>query len=333
MKVLCVSVLVLDILAVDLPKVADPGEEITSTKSIEVHLGGHAANISINLRNLGMRNGDVGIIGAVGDDVFGNLIEKELKKKSIVTYLQKIKGATTCKNMILVVKGEDRRFHTELCPVPEVNQVFSILEKETPEVFYAGTTGIMDGFDTKLKDIFRKAKELGCITFIDPVIPHHSWDYLHGVLKWVDIFHSNDIEAINFTKKDNIEEALNQILRKGVGMGIITLGNRGLLAANQEYKIRMPAFKVQAIDPTGAGDAFTSGLVYKILEIEREKLFNLRKLDKDQLLPLLIFGEAVGAACVMNVGTTAGIIRNKINKIFRNKAKKIFEKTDIKKMK
>ena len=78
-----ISVLVADILVVDLSKVADPGELVIVNKSIEVHLGGHAANISRVLRKLSLPEGSVSVIGAVGDDLFATYIVESLKRNGI----------------------------------------------------------------------------------------------------------------------------------------------------------------------------------------------------------------------------------------------------------
>jgi len=331
MLVLCVSVLVLDILAVDLPKVADPGELIIAPKGIEVHLGGHAANVAIDLRRLGLREGDVCVAGAVGRDVFSDSVEKRLRRSGVVAYLQRARGTHTGKCMILVVKDEDRRFHSEPGPAPSPRHVLSILKRERPRIFYVGTTGVMGQLDCALKDVLRKAKEMSCTTFVDPVVPYrHGWNYLDEALQWVDIFHSNDVEAASFTGERDPERALEVILEKGVGMAIVSLGDLGLLAANQRYKVRMPAFNVQAVDPTGAGDAFTSGVIHGILQVGAEKPLKVAELARDRLLHVLVYGEAVGAACVMGVGTTSGVTRRRIGALMKSQGSTVADCASIK---
>jgi len=330
MLVLCVSVLVLDILAVDLPKIADPGELVSAPKGIEVHLGGHAANVSIDLRRLGLLEGDVGVAGAVGQDIFGDFVENELKSSGVVAHLQRVRGTCTGKCVILVVKGEDRRFHSESSPAPSPRHVLSILKRLKPRIFYVGTAGVMAQLDYALKDIFRKAKEMGCTTFVDPVVPHsHGWNYLDEALRWVDIFHSNDVEAASFTGERDPEAALEAILEKGIGMAIVSLGEGGLLAANRRYKLRMPAFKVQVLDPTGAGDAFTSGVIQGLLQIGLKKPFKVAELARDKLLRALVYGEAAGAACVMEIGTTSGVTRSRVDALMKSQENRVLDRASI----
>ena len=49
MLVTCAGVYVVDIFAADLPKVSDPGELVYAPRGIEVYIGGHSVNVSINL--------------------------------------------------------------------------------------------------------------------------------------------------------------------------------------------------------------------------------------------------------------------------------------------
>jgi ribokinase len=333
MLTLCVSVLVLDIIAAGLPRVAEPGEVVIPSGGIEIHVGGHAANISINLRRLGLKEGDVGVIGAVGDDLPAHFIDSELRNYGVITYLQRASGPTG-KNVILVVKGQDRRFHSEIPPSPTPSHVVSILRKERPRIFYVGTTGIMKQIDNALEDILKEAKGMGCITFVDPVVPpDNDWSYLRGALKWTDIFHSNDVEAIHFTGEADPESALETIMKMGVSLGIVSMGERGLLAANKRIWISLPSFKVNAIDPTGAGDALAAGIIHGLLRFDVSRPVKVAELTQTALLDILIYAEAVGAACVMRVGTTSGVTPRRVNRLMESQAAKIRELASIRMIK
>jgi sugar/nucleoside kinase (ribokinase family) len=66
MLVTCAGILVADMFAVDLPKVSAPGELTFVPRGIEMYVGGHSANVSINLRRMGLSEGDVSCVGPVG---------------------------------------------------------------------------------------------------------------------------------------------------------------------------------------------------------------------------------------------------------------------------
>jgi ribokinase len=55
---------------------------------------------------------------------------------------------------------------------------------------------------------------------------------------------------------DDAKKCAEFLLRQGMRRIVITLGERGCLVAGSEGWEIIPAFKVQAVDTTGAGDAF-----------------------------------------------------------------------------
>ena len=56
------------------------------------------------------------------------------------------------------------------------------------------------------------------------------------------------------------EVAARALLARGAGTVILTLGERGALVVSADTVQHMPAVRVQAVDPTGAGDAFVGSL-------------------------------------------------------------------------
>jgi ribokinase len=58
------------------------------------------------------------------------------------------------------------------------------------------------------------------------------------------------------------ELAAAHLISLGVKLAAIKLGEKGCFIASQEGKYSCPAFKVDVVDTTGAGDAFTAGLLY-----------------------------------------------------------------------
>jgi len=256
--------------------------------------------------------------------------------RECLTFLEKVKESGTSIDLILVVKGEDRRFHIDvganyyLSP----NHVKTILKEEKPFIFYVGATGLLGKFDEKLSNILQEAKMLGCTTFVDPIAPYkHGWDYLISSLKWIDIFHCNNIEALNMTGKENLEEAIEDLLKKGVNLVIVTMGENGLIARNKEVRIKMPAFKLQTINPTGAGDAFCAGVIYHIVQTMYHKKLKISEMSINELILTLLEGEAIGVACVTNVGTTTAVTRENVDRLLKEQGSIIMKNILISKVK
>lgn len=102
---------------------------------------------------------------------------------------------------------------------------------------------------------------------------------------------AEEITGIPVNDLDGAKKAAAYFRSKGVEKIVITLGSRGVFVSDGPVEEIIPAFHVDAIDTTGAGDAFNGGL--------------LAALSKDQSLPEAVrFGQAVAALSVQKIGTT-----------------------------
>ena len=81
----------------------------------------------------------------------------------------------------------------------------------------------------------------------------------------------NEVEAEELTgipvsDLESAKKAAGFFYDKGVKKVIITLGSRGVFVSSDGREESVPAFKVDAIDTTGAGDAFNGGLLAALAE-------------------------------------------------------------------
>ena len=111
--ILLVGFLVADIVVPELDKVAEPGELVFVPKGIHLSVGGHPANIAIDLIKMNFNPRNITLISAVGKDIFGDFIVDTLKRYDFKLMIERVEVPTN-KNVILVIKGQDRRFHVEV---------------------------------------------------------------------------------------------------------------------------------------------------------------------------------------------------------------------------
>jgi len=327
MLVTCSGILVSDIIAAGLPKISKPGELTFAPLGIKLCIGGHAANVSIDLTKLCLPRREISLVGAVGQDLFGDFMEGELKKHGITTHLERVRKAATSADLILVVKGEDRRYHADVGANYWLNpdHVLATLKEEKPLIFYVGATGLLGEFDKRLVEVLKAAKRQNCVTFVDPVVPYkHGWGTLLSALKWVDIFHCNNVEALAMTKKKELSEAI-EALSKDSKLTVVTTGEHGLLAKVKEQEINMPAFKVPTVDPSGAGDAFCAGMICRLIQTLHHKRQEICEISTENLLRILLEGEASGAACVTDIGTTTSVTRKNVDKLLKEQGSTIIK--------
>ena len=88
------------------------------------------------------------------------------------------------------------------------------------------------------------------------------------------------------------------LIGKGVKIVAIKLGVEGCYVTDGHERLRIEAFKVKAVDTTGAGDAFCAGLLYGLL---KEK--SLQECGR--------LGNFVASRCVMKMGARSGLPHRK----------------------
>lgn len=329
LAVLTSGFMVADIIAADLPKIADPGHLVFAPKGIKLTIGGHPCNVSIDLIQLGLEKGSVGAVGAVGKDVFGAFIRSTLEEKGVLTYLTELKEVGTTKNIALVVKGEDRRFHVDLGASwyldPEV--VAKRVTELKPKIVYTAS-GICGKFDERLSDVLRAAKKVGSLTFVDVIEPYgRPWSYIVEHLEYADVFHCNDIELRNIFKVESLEAALRAVNEKVNGVTFVTLGRKGAMAILKSGKgMKQKSFNVEVVDPTGAGDAFSAGVIYSLLK--RKNFKEISSMTVEELKEILMFGQASGAACVTGIGTTTSVTKENVTSILNLQGKQVLDSTE-----
>lgn len=118
-------------------------------------------------------------------------------------------------------------------------------------------------------------------------------------LKGAYLVTPNEVEAEEFTgiavkDLESADRAAAVFFAKGVENVLITLGSRGVYLATKDRSEIIPGFRVDAIDTTGAGDAFNGGLLAALSEGK-------------ELWQAIPFAQAVAALSVQRLGTTASM--------------------------
>lgn len=315
-----------DILVPNLPCIGEPGSLIYAPNGIHLNPGGHSSNVAMDLVQLGLA--DVTAVGAVGRDEIGKLLVSQLKNRGVIPYPELKTESTTAKNIALLVKGEDRRFISELTAnsLLSLKHLEYVLLKTKPGILYQGTLGGLPDIENSLTELLRQTRNLGIISFIDVIMPTNGWSYLKSALPFIDILHANVMEAKSFTGETNQKKIVEKIVNGGVSVALVTDGSNGLIAGTRNHFIEMPAFDVNQIDPTGAGDALSAGI---IAYIKNNNITRNKIIAQDTLIELLIQGHAAGAACVTGIGATTNVTKEKVEHILNNQRENILKKTQI----
>jgi len=144
-----------------------------------------------------------------------------------------------------------------------------------------------------IADVFARAGRLGLTTSLDPGHdPSESWgDDLRLTLQHVDVFLPNEVELRVLAGTGDVEDALRR-LENGRTRTVAKLGREGAAALDGGRFVRVPAFQVEPLDTTGAGDSFDAGFLHAWL-------------GGEPLEAALRFGAACGALSTLGLGGTA----------------------------
>ena len=311
MGVLCAGSWMVDFVAAHLPSMPGPGGLVYAPQGIDLRVGGHSANVAIDLAQLGQL--DVTSAGCIGDDVLGRFVEDSLRSSGVMPRPLKLRDIGTAKNVALVVEGEDKRFIAEFAANTELTpeHVEDTLSELHPSVFYLGTVGGLKHIDPELRRVLKAARDGGAVTVMDVIMPENGWRHLTSAYPYIDFLHCNNMEATGVTGFTDASRAARQLTGAGVGVAIVSLGSRGLVAHNGAELVVVPAFDVAEVDPTGAGDALCAGLIRSISAL------GVRVPPIVELKEILLEASAVGAACVTETGATTSVTSEKVNTLLR----------------
>jgi ribokinase len=231
-----------------------PGETIFG-KGFDLGFGGKGANQAVAARRCGA---SVAMIAKVGSDLFGPATIENFESQGIdATHVRIAEGVSSGVAPIFVEPGGQNR----IIVIKGANDTLSPedVDAATPLLRKADT--IVMQFEIPLRTIyhtvrFAQSEGIRCIVNPAPAQPVN-FEQLIGA----DYFIPNETEAelITGMPVHSIEDATkcaDYLLRHGIKRVVITLGERGALLAGPEGTAWIPAFKVEAVDTTGAGDAF-----------------------------------------------------------------------------
>ena len=277
----------------DIPRV---GETILS-KSVEKIAGGKGANQAVAAKRCGSQ---VAMIAKIGKDENGQILKGNLEEDNIdVKYVFEDKKEAT--GMAIIMVNENG--NNSIIVVAGSNMTINEHEIEASVEKIKESDILIAQFETSEEmtlKAFQKAKELGKVTILNPAPAKKINDEL---LKVTDIIVPNETEAevltgITVESLEDAKRAGEAFLEKGVKFAIITLGSRGAAVIGKEFCELVPAYKVNAIDTTAAGDSFIGGLSSKL---------DFKNINKETLIKAVNFGNKVSSISVQRKGAQPSI--------------------------
>ncbi len=275
--------------------------------------GGAPANVCGAYTKLG---GTSEMITQLGNDAFGDKIEKDLKDFGIQTeHIIRTDEANTCLAFVSLMEDGNREFSFYRKPSADMLlQKQDINEKWFENSFALHFCSVSLGeYPMKYahKTAIEYAKKAGAIISFDPNIRLPLWND-HKALKntvleflpYADILKISDEELEFITGYQTIEQAKETLFQGNVKVIIFTKGAEGAEVYTNHMKATSEGKKVKALDTTGAGDAFIGSFLYQ-LSADGMTAETLSDLSEQKAVEYMNFSNAYCAYSVQGKGAIA----------------------------
>ncbi len=230
-----------------------PGETVLCATDYLSRTGGKGSNQAVAATRAG---GKVAMVGKVGDDGFGRRCISNLKSQSVWTAGIGVSERPTGCATIAV----DSRGANFVMVAPGAN--FDVTADQAPDEVLGKQSIVLTQLEvtpTESYTVLKRAHKLGAITILN-ASPAHTLP--RDMIACVDYLIVNEIEALQvaaglgISAKDVLDLARQLATLAANITVIITLEARGSVAARGDKIWATQALKVEAVDTTGAGDAF-----------------------------------------------------------------------------
>lgn len=240
-----------------------PGQDILSDQ-IHLQTGGSVSNTAVILCHLGMKTI---LLSCVGEDVWGTHVLAALESIGVDVRLVSRDRQTKTGMIFLFVTPDGERTmlsyrganvrldpaHIPVCALQEASLLhlsgYAMLQSPQRDALWravelAVNAGVPISMDTELEPVLQQA------------------DAMRALLPLLSVCVLGLKEAYALTGLDSPDAALDALLKAGSKWVGLKMGSQGSILANAEKRIAFPAFVVNTLDTTGAGDSFSAGLLY-----------------------------------------------------------------------
>ena len=268
------------------------GQTIIGKKMLK-NPGGKGANQCIACARLG---GDVEMIGMLGEDENGRIIKDLFIKEGVnVSHVL----TTDLEPTTIALIEIDASAQNKIVVVPAANFVYSIEDLQNVKEVIANTEMVVAQLEMRLdvmEELAKMCQKLNVPLILNPAPAVPLSDEL---LSRVTYLTPNETELSVLTGHpvdtlDQIKEAAQMLLDRGVKHVIATLGDKGALLADASGMKVIAGYKVHAIDTVAAGDSFNGALAKALV-------------DGKSLEEAILLANAVGALTVTRHGAVPSL--------------------------
>lgn len=225
--------------------------------------GGKGANQAHAARRMGA---EVCLVGAVGHDAFAAPALARLEAAGVdLSALQRVDAPTGCAGIVVDARGEN-----QIVVAPGAN--LALRDAHVPDALLARARAVLlqqEVDATANAAVLARAQAQGCLTVLNNA-PARELGL--DVLRHVDVLVVNETElaatwrGVSLPGLESDATRRVQALSQALGLTVVlTRGAEGVLACAGGDLIAVPAFAVNVVDTTGAGDTFAGVLTVGLM--------------------------------------------------------------------
>ncbi|MGM0754286.1 MAG: aminoimidazole riboside kinase [Bacillota bacterium] len=274
--------------------------------------GGAPANVAVGLARLGARST---FLGKVGEDVLGRFLQDTLKDYG-VRINQMLLTPDVRTGVVFVTNGEDgeRSFDFYIDPSADRFLQMDDIDEEdfvSHKILHFGSISMISSpaKEATLHAV-KVAKENGLLVSYDPNLRLGLWnseenarETIKSMLSEADVLKISEEELEFITGEKEIEAGVAKLKSYTIPFLIITMGAEGSYVYVGDARQYVPAMKVKAVDTTGAGDAFVSGILHSIHEYKG----NIESLSIEEAARMARFAAVSGALAASTKGAMTAL--------------------------
>lgn len=249
------------------PRLPKLGETLAGTR-FAVGFGGKGANQAVMAARLGAH---VSMVGMLGDDTFGRDYLENFRVQGVdVAHVGVSNAASTGVAPIWV---DESTGNNAIVIVPGTNALLTPADVEAASDTIAAADVVVCQWEIPIECVttaFRIARDAGTTTVFNPAPAQP--DLPDEIYAQTDVLCPNESETELLTgmpvsTRDEVEAAARELIRRGARSVVCTLGERGSLLVDGDRVgaggvVHLETDRVDAIDTTGAGDAFVGSLAF-----------------------------------------------------------------------
>ncbi|MEO8213687.1 MAG: ribokinase [Myxococcales bacterium] len=245
-----------------------PGETVTG-HDFAVFPGGKGANQAFAAGRLAAGEIPVRMVGQVGGDAYGEWLRQSLSRAAVdVTHVRVQQDAPTGLAMVAI----DAAAQNQIVVVPGANGSFNPAALTAAHHAIADAAVVLLQLEVPLPTVqtaARIAREGGAMVILDPAPARAVADVL---LRSADYLTPNESELSVLTggapqatlRRGDAVARARQLIARGARKVLVKMGRQGALLVTETTEQLQPAFPVEAVDTTAAGDAFNAGLAFAL---------------------------------------------------------------------